>query len=193
MTSAHWRKSPRSILQEKICLVTLREKKQVSNKSLSTKLQCTKKTYYLRYPLWRHKAGGLDHRQACYREQVYQLDFHPCWNNFLGSNETETDYSGFDLRVISLFFLNATHTAVTNLTCSILHLNFVKWFQTCCADRISPFFPPPFTPGMQQDGDKTQLEAVSSFLFCFKENEKQMFPTRMAQSTHVQNYCMYER
>lgn len=66
------------------------------NKSLSTLLLRTKKSYYLRYPLWRDKAGGLDHRQACSWEHVYQLDFHPCRNNFLGNNETETTLSGFD-------------------------------------------------------------------------------------------------
>lgn len=66
------------------------------NKSLNTCLLCTKKSYYLRYPLWRDKAGGLDHRQACSWEHVYQLDFHPCRNNFLGNNETETALSGFD-------------------------------------------------------------------------------------------------
>lgn len=57
------------------------------NKSLGTLLPCTKKSYYLRYPLWRDKAGGLDHRQAGPWEHVYQLDFHPCRNNFLGNNE----------------------------------------------------------------------------------------------------------
>lgn len=74
----------------------LRRQEREPNKSLSTLLLCTKKSYYLRYPLWRDKAGGLDHRQACSWEHVYQLDFHPCRNNFLGNNETETALSGFD-------------------------------------------------------------------------------------------------
>lgn len=75
------------------CLFTLEKE---LNKSLSTLLLRTKKSYYLRYPLWRDKAGGLDHRQACSWEHVYQLDFHPCRNNFLGNNETETALSGYN-------------------------------------------------------------------------------------------------
>lgn len=84
----------RSMLKDQIFLIC----RQVGepNKSLSTLSLCTKTSYYLRYPLWRDKAGGLDHRQACSWEHVYQLDFHPCRNNFLGSNETEAALSGFD-------------------------------------------------------------------------------------------------
>lgn len=55
-----------------------------------------KKSYYLWYPFWGDKAGGLDHRQAGSWKHVYQLDFHPCRNNFLGNNETETALSELD-------------------------------------------------------------------------------------------------
>lgn len=48
----------------------------------------TKKTPYLRYPLWGNKAGGLDHWQACFGKHVYQLDFLFRRNNFLKYNET---------------------------------------------------------------------------------------------------------
>ena len=57
--------------------------------SISTVSLCIKKRSYLRHPLGRHKAGGLDHRQACSWQHVYQLDFDPCWDYFLGKIESE--------------------------------------------------------------------------------------------------------
>lgn len=59
------------------------------NRLISTVPLCAEQRFYLRHPLWRDKAGGLDHRQACSWQHVYQLDFHPCWDNFLGNNESE--------------------------------------------------------------------------------------------------------
>lgn len=61
-----------------------------TNKSLGTLGFAQGERYYLRYPLWRDKAGGLDRWQARSWKHVYQLDFHPCRDNFLGSSENET-------------------------------------------------------------------------------------------------------
>lgn len=58
-------------------------------KKFSTLSLWTKKTPYLRYPLWGNKTGGLDHWQACFRKHVYQLDFLSRRNNFLKYNETK--------------------------------------------------------------------------------------------------------
>lgn len=58
-------------------------------KKFSTLSLWTKKTPYLRYPLWGNKAGGLDHWQACFGKHVYQLDFLSRRNNFLKHNETK--------------------------------------------------------------------------------------------------------
>lgn len=112
-----------------------------NNKWLGARSVCTKKTYYLRYPLWRDKTGGLDHRQTWSGKHVYQLDFHPRRKYFLRKNETETAWTGFKGR----WNLPAGTVASAFLVC------------------VGPFFVVSAIsggPGVRQEGGKAVTDEV---------------------------------